>query len=94
VVDAQERDAALRADIRRLGNQLGDSLVRQEGRALLDLVEEVRAATRRERGSGAAGDDHALDALLDGLDLATLSTLVRAFTTYFYLANVAEPLAR
>lgn len=89
-MDIEERDAALRADIRRLGNQLGDSLVRQEGQALLDLVEDVRAITRSMRGSPAADDDGSLDALLDGLDLATLSTLARAFTAYFYLANVAE----
>ncbi|NIA25185.1 MAG: phosphoenolpyruvate carboxylase [Gammaproteobacteria bacterium] len=89
VVDLHKRDAALRADIRRLGNQLGDSLVRQEGPDLLDLVEDVRAVTRGLRDSGTTGDD-ALDALLGGLDLATLSTLVRAFTAYFYLANVAE----
>ena len=78
------RDAALRADIRRLGGQLGDSLVRQEGEEILRLVEEVRAA-----GRGSVDDD-ALGGLLDGLDLATLSTLGRAFTAYFYLANVTE----
>lgn len=76
------RDAALRADIRRLGGQLGDSLVRQEGEEILRLVEEVRAAGR--------GSVDALGGLLDGLDLATLSTLGRAFTAYFYLANVTE----
>ena len=82
-------DAALRADIRRLGNQLGDSLVRQEGRDLLDLVETVRTATRSLLGSDAAQDD-ALDGVLGDLDVGQLETLVRAFTTYFYLANVAE----
>ncbi|NOY54503.1 MAG: phosphoenolpyruvate carboxylase [Actinobacteria bacterium] len=90
MVDLHKRDAALRADIRRLGNQLGDSLVRQEGPDLLDLVEDVRAITRRLRDTETAGRDDALDVLLGGLDLATLSTLVRAFTAYFYLANVAE----
>jgi phosphoenolpyruvate carboxylase len=85
-----DRDAALRADIRRLGAQLGDSLVRQEGEEILHLVEEVRAAGRE---SGSLSADSAADVLgdlLDGLDLVTLSTLGRAFTAYFYLANVTE----
>ena len=89
-MDVEIRDAALRADIRRLGNQLGDSLVRQEGRELLDLVEDVRAITRRLRGSVDAGDAEDLSGLLDGLEVARLGTLARAFTTYFHLANVAE----
>ena len=89
-MDIQARDAALRADIRRLGNQLGESLVRQEGPELLDLVEEVRAITRHLRDSSAPPGDATLDELLGGLDLETLSTLGRAFTAYFYLANVAE----
>jgi phosphoenolpyruvate carboxylase len=87
--DLGPQDEALRADIRRLGHQLGDSLVRQEGRELLDLVETVRSATRSLRGSSSQKDD-ALDGVLGDLDVQQLETLVRAFTTYFYLANVAE----
>ncbi len=90
-----ERDEALRSDIRRLGNMLGETLVRQSGDELLDLVEEVRSLTKDYRGTEAeSGDLRRLDALLSGLDFETAIQLVRAFTTYFYLANVAEQVHR
>ncbi|MDH3306164.1 MAG: phosphoenolpyruvate carboxylase [Acidimicrobiia bacterium] len=84
------RDEALRADIRRLGNQLGETLTRQHGPALLSLVEQVRALTKRLRENPNPADASELDRLLGGLDLSTTIQLVRAFTAYFHLANVAE----
>ncbi|HEX4699006.1 MAG TPA: phosphoenolpyruvate carboxylase [Actinomycetes bacterium] len=78
--------AALRADVRRLGNLLGESLVRQEGPELLDLVERVRALSR--------SDTAGLADLLEGVDVATAAKLVRAFGTYFHLANVTEQVHR
>ena len=87
-------DDALRADIRRLGAQLGETLVRQHGRDLLDLVERVRALgkSRRRGGSQEATDE--LHELLDDLPTSDVIEVVRAFTTYFYLANVAEQVHR
>jgi phosphoenolpyruvate carboxylase len=76
----------LRADIRRLGDLLGETLVRQDGPELLELVERVRALTRTD-GEAAAG-------LLGDTDLATAAKLVRAFSIYFHLANVTEQVHR
>ena len=76
----------LRADIRRLGDLLGETLVRQEGPELLELVERVRRLTR-EDGEAAAD-------LLRGTELETAAKLVRAFSTYFHLANVTEQVHR
>jgi len=81
-----DETAALRADIRRLGNLLGESLVRQEGDELLALVEQVRGLSR--------SDTAALAELLESVDLETAARLVRAFGTYFHLANVTEQVHR
>lgn len=81
-----EDDAALRADIRRLGTLLGQTLSRQEGKGLLDLVEEVRALVRHD-AEGAA-------AKLAAVDVSTATLLARAFSTYFHLANVTEQVHR
>ncbi len=88
------RDETLRADIRRLGNQLGQALVRQHGQDLLDLVEEVRSLGKSARRGGSAKAAQRLNALLGDLDTAEVIPLVRAFTTYFYLANMAEQVHR
>ncbi|WP_229784066.1 phosphoenolpyruvate carboxylase [Pilimelia anulata] len=72
----------MRADIRRLGALLGDTLARQEGSGLLALVEEVRALVR--------ADDDAAARKLAGVDVGTATLLARAFATYFHLANITE----
>lgn len=80
----ESNDATLRADVRRLGDLLGQSLVRQEGQQLLDMVEGVRKSVRE--GSGVE--------VLESLSVAESVQLVRAFSTYFHLANVAEQVHR
>ena len=77
-------DALLRSDVRKLGDLLGQSLVRQEGQDLLDLVESVRKAVREGGGTE----------LLEKLSVEDSVQLVRAFSTYFHLANVAEQVHR
>jgi len=89
VIDETD-DILLRADIRRLGAQLGETLTRQHGPELLELVEEVRTLTRQQREDASHGVGRQLEDLLESQDLDTTIRLVRAFTTYFYLANVAE----
>jgi phosphoenolpyruvate carboxylase len=90
----QSPDEALRCDIRRLGNQLGDALVRQHGPGLLDLVERVRALGKSSRRGGSVEAAAELADLLAGLTIGDVIPLVRAFTAYFYLANVAEQVHR
>ena len=86
-------DAGLRADIRRLGRQLGATLASQHGRELLDSVERIRALSRRLRLEQAEVSGE-LSALLRNMDLEFAVQVVRAFTVYFHLANIIEQVHR
>ena len=77
-------DAGLRSDVRRLADLLGQTLVRQEGPELLELVEAVRKSVRK--GSG--------EEVLANITDEESVQLARAFSTYFNLANVAEQIHR
>ena len=77
-------NSALRNDVRKLADLLGETLVRQEGPELLNLVESVRLAVREGKA----------EQLLSDLSVEKTASLVRAFSTYFNLANVAEQVDR
>lgn len=86
-----DEEAPLRADIRRLSTLLGEGLVRQEGRQLLELVEEIRQAVRQEAD---AGSGQSAAQRLAGLNASTAMNLARAFSMYFHLANITEQVHR
>ena len=86
-----EADARLRRTVRQLGNLLGETIVEQEGQEIFDLVEELRFLTRAQRqGDARAGAriEECSAQLANDLD-GTLGVL-KAFTTYFQLVNLAE----
>ena len=80
----------LALEVRLLGSLLGQVIAEQAGRELLDLVERVRRTTIRLR----RGDDPSLRsglvAELAGLDADRAEVVVRAFSLYFRLVNLAE----
>lgn len=76
----------LRSQIRQLGTFLGETLARQEGEDVLALVEEVRHLVREDPAAAAS--------ILDSVDVPMATTLARAFSIYFDLANVAEQVER
>ncbi|HEX3289887.1 MAG TPA: phosphoenolpyruvate carboxylase [Gaiella sp.] len=82
-------DAPLRANVRLLGEILGTVLAEQEGEAVYRLEERIRLLARLGR-RGDVGATRALAETIAGLDVETQATVLRAFTVYFHLANIAE----
>jgi len=92
----EAREAApgqLSADVKFLGGALGTVLRELEGERLFELVETVRAGTKRRRGGDAAAGEE-LRSLIASLDASTAERLLRAFTVYFQLINLAEEIHR
>ncbi len=84
------KDEPLRRDINLLGRVLGQVLIEQEGRRLFDAEEEIRLLCKRLRFDYDPGLDGRLRDLIDGLDPDDLNRIVRAFSVYFQLVNIAE----
>ena len=88
-----DKDRPLREDTRLLGRILGDVLRQQTGEAGYARVEAIRqAAVRFRRGAGdeAVAARAELARLLDGLPVAQVLDVVRAFSYFSQLANLAE----
>jgi phosphoenolpyruvate carboxylase len=87
---AADKDAPLKEDIRLLGRLLGNVLRDQEGEAVFDIVETIRqtAVRFRRESDPAAGAD--LARLLKKLTRDQTNSVVRAFSYFSHLANIAE----
>ena len=85
-----EKDAPLRNDIRLLGRLLGDTVREQEGAAVFEVVERIRQASIRFHRDNEVAARRELEATLDSLDNAQTLSIVRAFSYFSHLANLAE----
>ncbi|PTL76188.1 phosphoenolpyruvate carboxylase [Vitiosangium sp. GDMCC 1.1324] len=86
-------DPQLRRDVRHLGRLLGDVLIEQEGQSLFDLEERVRRLSiQRRRGPKTERRAAAtqLAELFREMPLGQAEPVLRAFSTYFRLVNLAE----
>ncbi|HUD34036.1 MAG TPA: phosphoenolpyruvate carboxylase [Variovorax sp.] len=83
-------DEPLIDDIRLLGRILGDVIREQEGEATYALVEKVRTLSVAFRRDADQAADRALKNLLKGLSAAETVRVIRAFTYFSHLANLAE----
>ena len=85
-----DKDLPLIQDIRLLGRILGDVIREQEGVAAYDLVEQVRTLSVAFRRDADQEADKALKKLLKGLTGDQTVSVIRAFTYFSHLANLAE----
>ena len=83
-------DQPLIDDIRLLGRILGDVIREQEGEPTYALVEKIRTLSVAFRRDADHGADRALKNLLKGLSAAETVRVIRAFTYFSHLANLAE----
>jgi phosphoenolpyruvate carboxylase len=84
------KNEPLRTDIRLLGRALGDTVREQEGEEVFEIVERVRQTAVRFAREGDPAARAELAALLDPLSRDTTQTVVRAFSYFLQLANIAE----
>jgi len=90
VAAGQRKLAPLRRDVHFLGELLGQVLIHQEGRAFFDVEERIRQLAIRIRRRGNPRGDAALRRLLGRLALPAAEKIIRAFSVYFQLVNMAE----
>jgi len=90
--DISSKDLPLRDDVRLLGRILGDTLREQEGEASFQLIENVRRAAISFRKTQDDRDRVQLEKILDGLSTSETLVVVRAFSYFSQLSNIAEDL--
>ena len=88
--DEPDKDLPLRDDIRLLGRILGDTVREQEGEEVFELVEQIRKASIRFHRDNEVGARRELEATLDSLNADQTLSIVRAYSYFSHLANIAE----
>jgi len=92
LVDEADKDLPLREDIRLLGRLLGDTVREQEGAEAFEIVESIRRSSiafHRDHDTEARAE---LEDMLDGLTADETMIVVRAYSYFSHLANIAEDL--
>ena len=88
--DAAAKNKPLMEDIRLLGRMLGDVIREQEGKDAFELIERVRQLSVAYRLKKDASAGRVLDRLLKNLSADQTVSVIRAFSYFSHLANIAE----
>ncbi|MES2072888.1 MAG: phosphoenolpyruvate carboxylase [Pseudomonadota bacterium] len=85
-----DKDQSLREDIRRLGRILGDTVRNQHGDQIFELIEQVRQSSIRFQRDADLAAREELESTLDGLTNDQTTQVIRAFSYFSHLVNLAE----
>ena len=83
---AGAEDSALRNDVRRLGQILGDTVREQEGEPVFELVERIRQTSVRFHRTEDEAARRELNTILTGMPTSDTVRIVRAFSYFSHLA--------
>ncbi|NIK79061.1 phosphoenolpyruvate carboxylase [Paenibacillus castaneae] len=86
----QQANNLLRRDVRFLGNILGEVLVHQGGRELLEIVERIREQSKALRAEFVPELFDQFKENVSSLSPEIRHQVIRAFAIYFQLVNIAE----
>src|SRR6266478_4909520 len=86
----KDSDLALRQDIRFLGRLLGDTIREQAGERIFTLVENIRRMAVTYRREHDPRSLRKVEKIIAALDQEAATHVVRAFSYFHHLANVAE----
>jgi phosphoenolpyruvate carboxylase len=89
-IPTPDKDQPLRDDIRELGRLLGDTVREQEGAELFERVEEIRRLSLRFHRDDDPAAREEMEAVLQALPRQRTNMVVRAFSYFSHLANIAE----
>jgi len=90
LLETPEKDLPLREDIRLLGRILGDTVRSQEGEPVFAIVEHIRQTSIRFHRDEDEAARHELEATLNSLSHSQSIQIIRAFSYFSQLANIAE----
>jgi len=92
-IEFPPKDLPLKDDVRELGALVGEIIREQAGEEVFEDVEDCRtSAIRRREGDRLADED--LDSIISSLSPARAEALVRGFSTWFQVVNLAEKVHR
>ncbi|PPA70857.1 phosphoenolpyruvate carboxylase [Jeotgalibacillus proteolyticus] len=90
MIETADRNAPLRSDVKKLGSILGEVLIHHGGISLLNKVEEIRETTKNLRKEYNEEIYKQLKEEISQIKPPLREQVIRAFSIYFHIINIAE----